>query len=87
MNKWTHLTENGQDFWVNEKIGNIVKASDTSAGTDYFVAMIPKVVKLGPFETLEEAKQAAEQNVERLQEWARQFNEAYMGFLDEIKGE
>lgn len=52
---WEEVHGGGGHFWVNEKFGNVAKTSDGS-----YISLIPKVVKLGPFLTLEEAKKAVE---------------------------
>lgn len=54
---WEKVTEEGQEFWINEDLGNIAKVSD-----GVYITMVPKVCKLGPFSSLEEAKKAAENN-------------------------
>ena len=51
-NKWTVVTEDGQTSWWHEKLGGVVLAGDKYISEMPFV----KVVKLGPFDTLEEAQ-------------------------------
>ena len=51
MSSWTEVVEEGQVFWVNNELGNVVKIDDKS-----FVAMMPMICRLGPFSSLEEAK-------------------------------
>ena len=55
MSEWEELVEDGQTFYVNDDIGNIMKLSDGS-----YVVVLPRAIKLGTFSTLEEAKQIAE---------------------------
>lgn len=50
---WKEVVEDGQEWFVHEEHGNIVKL-----GEDSYVAMLPRVVKLGPFSSLENAKSA-----------------------------
>lgn len=52
---WKEHIEEGQIFYVHEQLGNIQKITGGQ-----FVSMVPKIVRLGPFDTLEEAKQAVE---------------------------
>lgn len=51
---WKELIEEGVVWYVNDEVGNVQKLSNGQ-----YVAMVPRVVKLGPFNSLEEAKQAA----------------------------
>lgn len=44
MNKWEKLIEDGQEFWVNDELGNIVKV-----GNEY-IALIPKILKVRTFQ-------------------------------------
>lgn len=53
MSQWQEVSEEGKTFYVNEELGNIVKITETT-----FIAMYPKIIKLGPFSSLEEAKEA-----------------------------
>ena len=50
MSNWKEITEEGVVYYVNDELGNVMKVGDM------FVSMMPVVVKLGPFKTLEEAK-------------------------------
>jgi hypothetical protein len=52
MSNWVQVEEDGRIFYVNEDMGNIVKISD-----NMFVSCVPKILKFGPFSTLEEAKE------------------------------
>jgi hypothetical protein len=52
---WKQVIEDGCVVWVNEQVGNVMKLPDGS-----YVAMVPKVIKLGPFDTLEKAQKSAE---------------------------
>ena len=51
MNNWVEVVDEGQIFYVNDSLGSIQKLTN-----DVYVALIPRVFKLGPFKTLEEAK-------------------------------
>jgi hypothetical protein len=52
---WEKVEEDGNTFWVHMDHGNVFKQSETS-----YIAMVPKVVKFGPFKTLEEAQKVLE---------------------------
>ena len=69
-NKWEKVEENGQTFWVHEDHGNIFKQSDTS-----YVAMAPKVIKMGPFPSPELAQKALEECKQKLNQALDLFNE------------
>ena len=83
MSDWKHTTEEGQDYWVSEQFGNIVKITSAQDGKDYFIGMIPKVVKLGPFEDIEQAKKAVEQSADQIGIWLDRFNENMLELLNE----
>jgi hypothetical protein len=55
MGDWEKVEEDGGIFWVNEDHGNIFKQSE-----DSYIAMMPKVLKFGPFKTLKEAQTVLE---------------------------
>jgi len=69
MSKWREVTEEGHVFYVSEE-GNIAKL-----GESMFVAIIPATAKLGPFETVEQAKQAILENKKALRKHIDSFNE------------
>ena len=54
MNEWQKTVEENQEFWVNDSVGSIMKTNERK-----FLVLIPKIVQLGPFETLEEAQNKA----------------------------
>ena len=55
MSNWIEMQEEGQTIFVNEELGNIVKINDTC-----YIALFPKIIKFGPFTSLENAKQTLE---------------------------
>lgn len=55
MLEWKEVTEEGQVFWVHDELGNVMKLGD-----NIFIAMMPKVIKLGPFSSAEQAKEVLE---------------------------
>lgn len=59
--QWEKVVEEGQEFWVNEELGNVVKT-----GKETYVALMPKVLKFGPFASAEEAKQFIEEAAKKL---------------------
>lgn len=68
MSNWKKTEDEGITYYVNEDIGNIIKVDDA------YVVMIPKILKFGPFKTLKEAKDAAENKQEGLAVLLEQFN-------------
>lgn len=60
MANWEKVVEDGSEFWVNDELGNIVKAGKV------YVALLPKVLKFGPFNTIEEAKEFVESAATKL---------------------
>lgn len=69
MSNWKEVVEEGHVFYVSEA-GNVVKLGEGS-----FVAIVPATVKLGPFETAEQAQQVVEQNKDALKKYLENFNE------------
>ena len=55
MSNWAEIEEDGLTYFVNEELGNIIKISD-----GMYVSCIPKVVRFGPFGSLEEAQKSFE---------------------------
>jgi hypothetical protein len=53
MSDWKEVVEEGRVFWINDELGNVVKVGD-----DSYVAMVPLICRLGPFNSLEDAKEA-----------------------------
>jgi hypothetical protein len=51
MDNWVECSEEGTVFYVNDTLGSIQKVSEGA-----YVGLVPKVMKLGPFKNLEEAK-------------------------------
>lgn len=52
MSDWQQVEEDGATYYVHKEFGNVIKLSETA-----YVAMVPRIIKLGPFKTLEEAQQ------------------------------
>ncbi len=59
MSNWVEMVEDGQVYYVNEDVGNILKVAESM-----YIAMMPKVLKLGPFSSLEDAKAAFDRKKE-----------------------
>jgi hypothetical protein len=55
MDEWEFVEEDGNKFYVNKRLGNICELANGQ-----FTALIPKVVSVGPFTTLEMAKKTME---------------------------
>ena len=79
-NSWKEVVEEGQVFWVNDQLGNVVKIDDKS-----FIAMLPKVIRLGPFETLEQAQKALEINKASLENVLTSFNHDLVNLSKALK--
>ena len=56
MSDWQEVHENGQVFWVHDELGNVLKSGEK------FFALMPKVIRLGPFESREQAQQVLSEN-------------------------
>ena len=54
MSEWQKEVVENQEFWVNDSVGSIMKTNERK-----FLVLIPKIIQLGPFETLEEAQNKA----------------------------
>lgn len=53
-NGWKISIEDGVEYWVNDELGGITKLSDGA-----YVCLVPKVIKLGIFSSLEDAQLAS----------------------------
>lgn len=70
--EWKQETVEGVQYWINENLGNIIKSGD------HFISAMPKVIKLGPFKTLEEAKNALLLNQVAVEELLETFNQTLL---------
>lgn len=70
---WKEVVEDGQIWFVHEEHGNIIKLTE-----DSYVAMLPKVLRLGPFSSLENAKSALVWKKEELEAALEEFNTKVM---------
>lgn len=57
LDEWREENFEGNLMWVNDARGMIMKV-----GNGAYVASVARMVKLGPFETQEQAKQIVEEN-------------------------
>ncbi len=55
MSHWETVEEDGAIFHVNERYGNILQVDDQT-----FICFLAKVVKLGPYTSLDAAKNLLE---------------------------
>ena len=76
---WKEHIEEGQVFYIHETLGNIQKLS-----SGQYVALIPKVIKLGAFDNLEEAQQAAADKA-GLDRAVESYNLHLVNFIKEMK--
>ena len=67
--KWEKVEEDGTNYWINEEIGNIVQLKDNE-----FVVLYPRVIKLGPFSTVEQAQAAIMDNKDSIDIMIKNFN-------------
>ena len=72
MNKWKEVVEDGHVFYVGDK-ATIAKLTD-----GVFVTIMPATARLGPFDSLEQAQQVAEQNEQSLRKYLESFNDHLM---------
>lgn len=63
MSNWERVEEEGNVFWVDEDHGNVFQQ-----GPEAYVALMPKILKLGPFKTLEQAQTVLENYKQRISE-------------------
>jgi len=65
MTEWKEQPEGDFKCWIDkeEKLANIIQLKES-----VFMVMMPKMFKFGPFETLDEAKQAVDDNAKILDE-------------------
>lgn len=80
MSDWKEVHEEGQVFWVNEELGNVLKA-----GEGVYISMLPKIIRLGPFETLSQAQQALSVNKKSLDEIIDRFNQDLLNLCKGMK--
>lgn len=69
MDDWKEVVEDGQVWYIHEEHGNIIKLTE-----DSYVAMIPRVVKIGPFTSLDNAKSALVWKKDELEAVLEEFN-------------
>lgn len=79
MSGWKEVIEEGQVFYVHEELGTIAKTIDGK-----FVAMLPKVMRFGPFDTMEQAQQAF-QNKVSLEQWLDQYNQNLVALCNQLR--
>jgi len=83
MSDWNEVVEEGQVFYVHEKYGNIMKLQD-----NMYVAIVPKIIKLGPFHTIEQAKDVMVNRAEDVNKSLESLNEQIVNdILFKNKGE
>ena len=51
MAEWKKTIEEGLEFWVNDEVGSIMKTNE-----DKYLVLLPRVVQIGPFDTLGQAQ-------------------------------
>lgn len=74
MSDWREVAEEGQIIYVHDEHGNIVKL-----GEQCFLALMPKVIKLGPFTDLEHAKSALTWKKKEIEALLEEFSRSLPG--------
>jgi hypothetical protein len=67
---WKEVVEDEQVWFVHEEHGNIIQVGENS-----YIAMFPKVVRLGPFSSLENAKSALVWKKQEVDVMIEEFNQ------------
>lgn len=80
MTEWKEVIEEGVVYYVNNALGNVMKVDENS-----YVALLPKVIRLGPFENLQQAQQALEINKAALENILTAFNHDIINLTKSIK--
>lgn len=70
MSNWEKVVEDGLEIWVNEDLGNVYRLP-----TGEFVAMIPKILKFGPFKTTEQGQAFVESKKQEIEQALDVLNE------------
>jgi hypothetical protein len=84
-NKWELIEESIDQegkplrFWANEDYGNIMESDGR------FIAMVPKIIKLGPFSQLSDAQRAIVSNDYALQLMIENFNSSLVDLEGNVK--
>jgi len=66
VNRWEEVTEEGHTFYVSDTLGSIQKVGNMA-----YIGLIPKVLKIGPFRNLDEAKAVmalAQRDIDKMME-------------------
>ena len=80
MSEWQEVVEEGVVFWVNQDLGNVQKMPDGA-----YVALMPKIIKLGPFETVEQAQQCLSANKASIDELLKNYNSSLLNLSETVK--
>lgn len=73
MSNWEKVVEDGMEIWVNEDLGNVYKLPNGE-----FIAMIPKILKFGPFKSVEDGKKFVETKKQELSQALDLLNEKFV---------
>ena len=80
MSEWKETFEDGSRWWVHDTHGNVLEFEDGS-----YIGMLPMIVKLGPFETPEQAQEALINNRTSLSEVLLNFNQHLVALSKNVK--
>ena len=76
MSEWQETIEDGKVYWVNDEHGNVLKLAD-----GVYIGLMPRVLKLGPFLTVEQAQRALENNKIAVDNLIENFNQEMAGLV------
>lgn len=79
MSDWEMVIEDGHVFWVHDHLGNIQQTAN-----EKYYSYLPKVVRLGPFNSLGEAKFAIVNNKAALDKLIEDFNESVVSLITSV---
>jgi hypothetical protein len=80
MSDWQEVVEEGVIFWVHQELGNVQKMPDGK-----YVALMPKIIKLGPFETIEQAQQTLSANKDSIDKLVENYNNSLLNLSEAVK--
>jgi len=80
MSEWKECIEEGVITYVHEELGNVTKLAD-----GVFIALYPKVVKLGPFSSAEKAQTILAKNRALVDQVLDELNHDLVDYEQELK--
>lgn len=80
MSDWKEVSEEGVVCYVHDELGQVTKLTE-----GVYVGMMPKVIKFGPFDTLEQTQQAMVTNKAVVEKMLDDFNHNLVDLAKAIK--